>query len=207
MPAIPDARTYSFASPNTGAEAIAERDAATRMASGGSASAQLAFVHSTALGAFATLDRVGSVVNYQPGATYPNTGLGLALRTVAGAMARATGTRVFWVSTGGFDNHSNEGNAGGGTYAKPDGDRQRCRVCVLQRPQGSGTAEQHAHRSVLRVRPPYFRKRQPGNRSRCRGPDARHRRHRAWWTVRHRGIAGHRSCQPDAREQRRRCSI
>ncbi len=118
VPSIPDARTYSFASPNTGAEAIAERDAATRMASGSSGgNPHLAFVNSATLGAFGTLDRVSSVVTYQPSATYPNTGLGLALRTVAGAMVRGIGTRIFWVSTGGFDTHSNEGNAGAGGYA------------------------------------------------------------------------------------------
>jgi uncharacterized protein (DUF1501 family) len=118
VPAIPDARSYSFASPNTGAEAIAERDAATRMAASVDRSRpQLAFVNSTALGAFSTLDRVASVAAYQPSTSYPNTGLGLALRTVAGAMARSIGTRIFWVSTGGFDTHANEGNAGAGAYA------------------------------------------------------------------------------------------
>ena len=117
VPAIPDARTYSFASPNTGAEALAERDAALRMATSGGASPQLAFVNSTTAGAFGTLDRVGSVATYAGTAAYPNTGLGLALRTVAGAMVRSVGTRVFWVSTGGFDTHSNEGNAGAGAYA------------------------------------------------------------------------------------------
>jgi len=118
VPAIPDARAYSFASPNTGAEAVAERDAATRMAAGSDSSRpHLAFVNSTTLGAFGTLDRVGSVVSYQPATTYPNTGLGLALKTVAGAMVRGVGTRIFWVSTGGFDTHSNEGNAGAGGYA------------------------------------------------------------------------------------------
>ncbi len=117
VPAIPDPRTYSFSSPNTGAEALAERDAAMRMASGPSTDSHLAFVNSTSLGAFGTLDRVGSVANYAPSTAYPNTGLGLALKTVAGAMVRGVGTRIFWVSTGGFDTHSNEGNAGAGGYA------------------------------------------------------------------------------------------
>lgn len=117
VPAIPDARAYSLTSPNSGAEAIAERDAALRMASGVTADSHLAFVNSTSVGAFGTLDRVASVVAYQPSATYPSTGLGLALRTVAGAMTRGIGTRVFWVSTGGFDTHANEGNAGAGAYA------------------------------------------------------------------------------------------
>ncbi len=116
VPAIADARSYSVASPNKGAEATAERDAAMRMAADASRP-QLAFVNSSALGAFATLDRVASVASYQGSVTYPNTGLGLALKTVAGAMVQGTGTRVFWVSTGGFDTHSGQGNAGGGNYA------------------------------------------------------------------------------------------
>jgi uncharacterized protein (DUF1501 family) len=117
VPAIPDARTYSFASPNTGAEAVAERDAAIRMTSSPTDSAHLAFVNSTALGAFSTLDRVASVAAFPASTTYPNTALGLAMKTVAGSIARGTGTRVYWVSIGGFDTHANEGNAGAGAYA------------------------------------------------------------------------------------------
>ncbi len=49
---------------------------------------------------------------------YPNTGLGLALRAVAGAMVRNIGTKVFYVTIGGFDTHSNQAvNAANGTYA------------------------------------------------------------------------------------------
>ena len=117
VPAIPDARAYSFASPNSGAEALAERNAAIKMASNVSASrAHLAFVNATSKSAFATLDRVAVVAAYTPAVTYPNNGFGQALRTVAGAMARGVGTRIYWVSTGGFDTHSTQGNAGGGTY-------------------------------------------------------------------------------------------
>jgi uncharacterized protein (DUF1501 family) len=48
---------------------------------------------------------------------YPNNGFALALRTVAEALVRGMGTRVFWVQFGGFDTHAGEGNAGGGAYA------------------------------------------------------------------------------------------
>ena len=37
--------------------------------------------------------------------------------TVAASIVRSIGTRVFWVQTGGFDTHANQGNAGGGAYA------------------------------------------------------------------------------------------
>jgi uncharacterized protein (DUF1501 family) len=48
---------------------------------------------------------------------YQNNGLAIALRTVAGAIVRGTGTRVYWVQTGGFDTHAGQGNQGAGNYA------------------------------------------------------------------------------------------
>ena len=59
---------------------------------------------------------------------YPNNGFALALRTVAGAIVRGIGTRVFWVQTGGFDTHAGQGAAGGGALRQPDGHlrRRRC---------------------------------------------------------------------------------
>jgi uncharacterized protein (DUF1501 family) len=77
----------------------------------------LSFVNGSLRGALDTLDRVASVNSYASSLTYPNNGFALALRTVAGSIARGIGTRVYWVQTGGFDTHSNQGNAGGGGYA------------------------------------------------------------------------------------------
>jgi uncharacterized protein (DUF1501 family) len=118
VPTIPDARTYALSSPNGAAEALLERGAATRMASFAPPDRpHLSFVNGSLRGALTTLDRVASVNGYASSLTYPNNGFALALRTVAGSMARGIGTRVFWVQTGGFDTHSNQGNAGGGAYA------------------------------------------------------------------------------------------
>jgi len=118
VPTIPDARTYALASPNNAAEAVNERAAATRMASYAPPHRpHLSFVNGSLRGALETLDRVASVNSYVPSLTYPNNGFALALRTVAGSIARGIGTRVYWVQTGGFDTHSNQGNAGGGGYA------------------------------------------------------------------------------------------
>ena len=118
VPAIPDARTYSFNSPNTGAEAINERVAATRIASHVPVNRpQVAFVNASALGAMETLDRVAAVATYAGTTAYPNNGLGIALRTVAGSIVRGTGTHVYWVQTGGYDTHSAQGNQGAGSYA------------------------------------------------------------------------------------------
>jgi len=118
VPAIPDARTYSFNSPNNATEAVYERAAATRISSHVPVDKpQLAFVNGSALGALETLDRVASVASYNGTVAYPNNGLAIALRTVAGSIVRGTGTRVYWVQTGGFDTHAQQGNVGGGAYA------------------------------------------------------------------------------------------
>jgi uncharacterized protein (DUF1501 family) len=117
VPAIPNAATYAFASPNSGAEAANERASATRMASHlPDERPNLSFVNASAQAAFATLDRVGSVISYTGTVTYPNNGFAQALRTVAGAIVRNVGTRVFWVQTGGYDTHAQQGLGGAGGY-------------------------------------------------------------------------------------------
>jgi uncharacterized protein (DUF1501 family) len=118
VPAVTDPRTYSFASPNVGAEAAAERSTAVRINTHVPIGRpEIAFVYGSAQAAMATLDRVATVALYQPSTTYPNTGFGLALRAVAGAMAKGIGTKVFYVTTGGFDTHSAQNvNGVNGTY-------------------------------------------------------------------------------------------
>jgi uncharacterized protein (DUF1501 family) len=116
VPAIANPATYSFSSPNSGTEAALERTAATRISSHLPVDRpHLAFVNSTAQAALGTLDQVARVASYNPSVTYPNNGLGQALRAVAGAMNRQIGTKVFWVQTGGFDTHANQG-ANQGAY-------------------------------------------------------------------------------------------
>jgi uncharacterized protein (DUF1501 family) len=118
VPGIPDPRTYAFASPNPAPESIYERAAATRISSHVPVDRpHLAFINSRTTAAFETLDRVNSVADYLGTTAYPNNGFALALRTVAGAISRGIGTRVYWVQTGGFDTHANEGNQGAGAYA------------------------------------------------------------------------------------------
>jgi len=118
VPGIPDPRTYSFASPNGEPERTYERSAATRICSHVPVDRpQLAFINGRTTAAFETLDRVNAVADYTGTLAYPNNGFALALRTVAGSIARGIGTRVYWVQTGGFDTHANEGAQGGGAYA------------------------------------------------------------------------------------------
>jgi uncharacterized protein (DUF1501 family) len=117
IPSISSVSQYTFRGVNDGAEAAAERTAASRIASQvASGLPQVAFVADTAETAFATLDRVAQVGAYRPSVPYPSNGLGQALLAVAGAMNAALGTRVFWVQTGGYDTHASQGTASG-TYA------------------------------------------------------------------------------------------
>lgn len=118
VPAIPNPATYAFASPNAGAEAAAERAAALRINSHIPVdNPELAFVYANAQAAMNTLDRVATVASYNGTVTYPNTGLGQALKAVSGAMVRGIGTRVFYVTTGGFDTHSAQNpNQTNGSY-------------------------------------------------------------------------------------------
>jgi uncharacterized protein (DUF1501 family) len=114
VPAIPNASTYTYASPNRGSAALEERAAAQAMAANpANGRPHLAFVNSTSRGAIETLDRVALATSYTPTVAYPNNGFALAMRTVAGAIVRGIGSRVFWVQTGGFDTHAGQGGTGG----------------------------------------------------------------------------------------------
>lgn len=118
VPAISNPTTYAFGSPNSGAEAVAERAAAVRINSHVPVNQpELAFVYSNAQAAMSTLDRVATVASYNGTVTYPNTPLSQALKAVAGAMVRGIGTRVFYVTIGGFDTHSAQNpNQNNGSY-------------------------------------------------------------------------------------------
>jgi uncharacterized protein (DUF1501 family) len=117
VPAISNAATYAFASPNSGPEAVNERITAQRIASHVPIDRpHLAFVNATAQEAFLTLDRVAAVSRYAGTAAYPaNNALAQALKTVAGAIAMGMGTKIFYVTTGGFDTHAAQ-NPNAGVY-------------------------------------------------------------------------------------------
>jgi uncharacterized protein (DUF1501 family) len=119
VPSIPNPARYAFDSPNNGAEAVAERNAAIRMnARPPSGNPELSIVYASTQAALATLDRVATVASYNGTVTYANNnGLAQALKAVAGAIVRGIGTRVFYVTTGGFDTHSGQNvNGANGTY-------------------------------------------------------------------------------------------
>jgi uncharacterized protein (DUF1501 family) len=120
VPGIPvPVSSYAFQSPNTGVEAGYSRTAMAQIASHVPVDQpQLAFVNGTAAAALTTLDRVASVGTYIPSTSYANDGLSQAFKTVAGAIARGIGTKVFWVQVGGYDTHSSQQvNAANAGYA------------------------------------------------------------------------------------------
>ncbi len=73
----------------------------------------LSFVNATARDALATLDRVELVAQFTPSVDYPETGFGLALQAIAGALVQQVGSHVFWVQTEGFDTQAGQGTMTG----------------------------------------------------------------------------------------------
>ena len=120
VPAIQNPAQYAFSSPNpnTPNEPAFARQAMTRIASHlPPETPHLSFVNGTTQAALATLDRVASVATYTGSVTYGNDGLSQAFRAVAGAMVRGMGTKVFWVTTGGYDTHATQGTGVNGGYS------------------------------------------------------------------------------------------
>jgi uncharacterized protein (DUF1501 family) len=118
VPASPNASTYTFGSPNRGQAALQERVAAQTMAGNPALGRpHLAYLNNASRGAIETLDRVAQASQYTPTVVYPNNGFAGSLRTIAGAIARGIGSRVYWTTTGGYDTHAEQGGGGGGAYA------------------------------------------------------------------------------------------
>src|SRR5258706_9417291 len=71
--------------------------------------ARLDFLSRVAMNAEVSSDRIREVTKkYKDHATYPATGLGRQLQTVARMIGGGLDTRVYYVSLGGFDTHANE---------------------------------------------------------------------------------------------------
>jgi uncharacterized protein (DUF1501 family) len=69
----------------------------------------LDFLERTALDAQASSDRIRAVASrFQPRGAYPASQLGNALKLVAGLIGGGLPTRVFYVSQGGYDTHTNQ---------------------------------------------------------------------------------------------------
>jgi uncharacterized protein (DUF1501 family) len=76
------------------------------------AGSELDFLRRTMLSAVSSAQRLKEVTAaYKPTAEYPNSGLADKLKTVAQLIAGDLGTRIFFVSLGGFDTHSQQAAA------------------------------------------------------------------------------------------------
>lgn len=118
VPAISNPRNYVYSIVNGGTEGAYERTAARRIVSHVPIGVpHVSLVTKSGANALDTVDRVGTVTTYTGTVVYPNTGFANTLKTVAGAIVRSLGTRIFWVQLGGFDTHANQAtNAVTGSY-------------------------------------------------------------------------------------------
>lgn len=75
------------------------------------ANANASFLRATMMDALVTEQRVQKVINaYKPESAYPGNNFAQSLRNVAALISAGTSTRVYFVSLGGFDTHSNQAN-------------------------------------------------------------------------------------------------
>ena len=85
----------------------------------GPAGSDLDFLRQTTLTAVSTAKRLKEVTaSYKPAAEYPANGLAGKLKIVAQLIAGELGTRIFFVSLGGFDTHSDQSGAHQGLLAE-----------------------------------------------------------------------------------------
>jgi len=78
----------------------------------GSPASELDFLRKTTLTAISTADRLKEVTSsYKPAVRYPENSLSEKLKTVVQLIAGEFGTRIFFVSLGGFDTHSQQAGA------------------------------------------------------------------------------------------------
>jgi uncharacterized protein (DUF1501 family) len=76
------------------------------------ASGESLFLRRAAATAYRTAERLGEVTrDYQPAAPYPGTPLANNLKLIAQMIAGELGTRIFFVSLGGFDTHAQQAGA------------------------------------------------------------------------------------------------
>lgn len=82
----------------------------------------LHFIRQTLGTAIDSAERLKQVVaSYQPAAPYPQTQLAANLKTVAQLIAGELGTRIFFVSLGGFDTHARQAGAHAALLAELSG--------------------------------------------------------------------------------------
>jgi uncharacterized protein (DUF1501 family) len=112
VPAVRDLSDYRL---NLGSGPQRERHVQTLTAAAqlpAAAGSELEFLRSTARTAMTSAERLSEVTkSYSAAAEYPSNGLAARLKVIAQAVAAELGTRVFYLSLGGFDTHSQQEGA------------------------------------------------------------------------------------------------
>jgi uncharacterized protein (DUF1501 family) len=98
---------------SSGAESDTRRDLMRRLAKPNDGSpSELLFLQRVATTAYHTAERFGQLTReYRPAATYPGTQLANQLKLIAQMISGELGTRIFFVSLGGFDTHAQQSGA------------------------------------------------------------------------------------------------
>ena len=104
-PTVRDASGFRLQGP---AETAAYRD---RLLEGARGSLELAFLRDAARATYAATERMASVVGRHDGAGYPSHELGRKLQLVARLIKGNFGTRLFYLTLGGFDTHARQAEA------------------------------------------------------------------------------------------------
>ena len=106
----------------SGADAELRQSLAGRLAAGSVAGDDLSFIRQTLGTAIDSSERLKKVAaSYQPAAPWPQTQLALHLKTVAQLISGDLGTRIFFVSLGGFDTHSRQAGSHAALLAELSG--------------------------------------------------------------------------------------
>lgn len=126
VPSIRSLEDYQlrFGEGGTAADHQLRQALARKLADGGKAdnATDLNFIRQTLGTAIDSAQRLKEVAaSYQPAAPYPQTQLASSLKTVAQLIAGDLGTRIFFVSLGGFDTHSRQAGAHNALLAELSG--------------------------------------------------------------------------------------
>ncbi len=124
VPTVRDLSTYRLApgAGSAGVRAARLRAIASLAARPAAEGSELAYLRRTTSYALRSAQRIEkAATSYQPAAPYPNNSLGRKLKTVAQLITGDLGTRIFFVSLGGFDTHSQQGGAHAALLAELSG--------------------------------------------------------------------------------------
>ena len=147
----------------------------------------LDFLERTSMDAQVSSDRIRSVVGKtKNSATYPRTGLGNNLQLIARLIAGGLPTRIFYVSQGGYDTHTNQ-RASQDNRLKELGDAVKAFTDDLT---ALGRIRSRDDHDLQRIWPPCIGKRQPWNRSWRGRTHVPFRLQNESWTARHGAQSG-----------------